>query len=242
MLLELEKFLASHQQIVNIFTSVLGPTLVFIGFFQTLKQVKIAGDNSRLAKEQAIKQQNWKEIEFLAAQVSYFNENEDIRKILKILDWSTRSIPLTIHHESRSATEDKESATKEIIVRITRPLLTSAMRTQKDGQSPVFSAEETAIRDLMDYFLANLGRFNHFVEAGAMTKESLIPYLGYWIDLLLGRKSEIMSSQNAFEIREYMNFYNFVSAEALLARYGSPVLPPTMPGKNQGSVSGKNQT
>ncbi len=197
----------------------LSPAVTAIGFVFLYKQLRINGnqlkislDNANLAQENAnllkqeyVESQKWKQIEFVAEQIDHFFDDQDNRIVMKILDWRKRSVVLTIGNTTK-------------VVKIDRTIFKSALRTA--DLSPVFSAEEASIRDLFDHFLSELGHFSHYINAGAIRKENIDPYIKYWMDLLHGRKLNIMDQDTVACIWRYLKFYNFQSAMELLLMYG----------------------
>jgi hypothetical protein len=207
----------SHEEF-KIIASFLGPIVTLGGFYFLNRQIKINGENLRLSfqssersQQEYIKAQRWKKTEFVADQVDKFFDDKENRIILKMLDWKVRTIVIPL-------------GKTEKLVRVDRNMLTNSLRRHSEGRR--FSAIEAAIRDLMDHFLGELGRFSHYIKAGTIEKEDIDNHILYWMDLLHGRKPEVMDISTVNSIWEYIICYNFESVRDLLLLYGDRPIPP----------------
>ncbi len=112
-------------------------------------------------------------MEFLAAEVSKFQDVRRVRRVLQILDWTDRRITYG---------EDGVAYGIQKPIEVTRELLASALRHHHEV--PFFQDIEVAIRDDFDAFLDGLIRFDAFVRNRLVTPREIDHFLGYWFKIV----------------------------------------------------------
>ncbi|MBD1869201.1 lipase family protein [Leptolyngbya sp. FACHB-541] len=190
--------------------------------------------------------ERWYRIEFLRKTVKEFEQDPDIWKALKILDFEEYR-----DYEIKNG-EDK------IVFRVNNELLCRALGTHEDRriyqkeidqlQQKVNAAEqgstvdeetlegykkklrqyhiETGLRDWFNKMLNGLEHFGYFVESGMFTVDEIRPWMIYWIRLIADQEYKRQDASKFYDqLYTYIHRYGFSGVIKLFERFGYRILP-----------------
>ncbi|NJO76990.1 MAG: DUF2974 domain-containing protein [Leptolyngbyaceae cyanobacterium RM1_406_9] len=190
--------------------------------------------------------ERWYRIEFLRKAVKEFEQDPEIWKALKILDFE----------EYRDyQTKDGEG---NIVFRVNNELLCRALATHEDRskyqkeidqlQQKVDAASqassvdekildgykkklrqykiETELRDWFNKMLNGLEHFGYFVESGMFTASEIRPWMIYWIRLIADQEYKRQDASKFYDqLYTYIHRYGFSGVIKLFERFGYRILP-----------------
>jgi hypothetical protein len=190
--------------------------------------------------------ERWYRIEFLRKAVKEFEQDPDIWKALKILDFEEYR-----DYEIKNG-EDK------IVFRVNNELLCRALGTHEDRriyqkeidqlQQKVNAAEqgntvdeetlegykkklrqyhiETGLRDWFNKMLNGLEHFGYFVESGMFTADEIRPWMIYWLRLIADQEYKRQDASKFYDqLYTYIHRYGFSGVIKLFERFGYRILP-----------------
>lgn len=152
--------------------------------------------------------QRWKRVEFVAAEMKLFFEDEAVKAALAMLDWSQREIALHRHRDPNDHKTDW----------VTYEITASALNTDPDA---TYDPIQTPIREIFDAFLAHLERFESFVQAKVVKESDLDPYLHYWTRLLSGNdeKSPLVRQRLLPQLWTFVSHFRYTKVVKFVSRY-----------------------
>jgi hypothetical protein len=176
--------------------------------------------------------ENWYRLEFLRKTVKEFEQDPDIWRALKILDFEEyRDYEIT-HRGQR------------IIFRVDNDLLCAALAGHEDrirrqeaidhikanGQldEEILATYqiETTLRDWFNKMLNGLEHFGYFVEAGLFTANEIRPWMIYWIRLIADRAYKRPGASKFYDqLYTYIHEYGFSGVIKLFEKFGYRILP-----------------
>jgi hypothetical protein len=190
--------------------------------------------------------ERWYRIEFLRKAVKEFEQDPDIWKALKILDFE----------EYRDY--ELENGEEKIVFRVNNDLLCRALGTHEDRrtyqkeidqlQQKVNAAEqgnsvdaetlegykkklrqyhiETGLRDWFNKMLNGLEHFGYFVESGMFTADEIRPWMIYWLRLIADQEYKRQDASKFYDqLYTYIHRYGFSGVIKLFERFGYRILP-----------------
>lgn len=183
---------------------------------------------------QYARQQQWQRIEFLRQAVREFEQDPDIHKALKILDFE----------EYRDYCIEDPAKGEPFSFHVTDELLCNALanhdqrvrfkhqidqdQTHNDLDPAILRQYqiETALRDWFNKMLNGLEHFGYFVESGLFTEKELGPWLSYWVKLI-GDPAYRRSGASRFydALYSYIHQSGFFGVQKLFERFGYRILP-----------------
>ncbi len=178
-------------------------------------------------------QQKWQHIEFLRQAIREFEQDPDIHKALKILDFEEyRDYHLSQPADARSsfrvtddllcnalACHDQRALVKQQIdyQQVNNSLDPAALRTYQI---------ETALRDWFNKMLNGLEHFGYFIESGFATAKELEPWLSYWVKLIADPVYRRPGSSKVYDaLYSYIHHSGFLGVQKLFERFGYRILP-----------------
>jgi hypothetical protein len=190
--------------------------------------------------------ERWYRIEFLRKAVKEFEQDPDIWKALKILDFEEYR-----DYEIKNGDE-------KIVFRVNNDLLCRALGTHEDRriyqkeidqlQQKVNAVEqgntvdeetlegykkklrqyhiETGLRDWFNKMLNGLEHFGYFVESGMFTADEIRPWMIYWIRLIADQEYKRQDASKFYDqLYTYIHRYGFSGVIKLFERFGYRILP-----------------
>jgi hypothetical protein len=190
--------------------------------------------------------ERWYRIEFLRKAVKEFEQDPDIWKALKILDFE----------EYRDY--ELENGEEKFVFRVDNDLLCRALGTHEDRrtyqkeidqlQQKVNAAEqgntidaetlegykkklrqyhiETGLRDWFNKMLNGLEHFGYFVESGMFTADEIRPWMIYWLRLIADQEYKRQDASKFYDqLYTYIHRYGFSGVIKLFERFGYRILP-----------------
>ena len=116
--------------------------------------------------------QKWKKTEFVAQQMKDFLGAPYASVALRLIDWEDWVVQLPDDEETEVTVTDK--------------FLCKALRQENDGE---FEDDEAYVRECFDAFWGGIDRFASFVDYGLVSRKDLLPYLEYWVRIILDLKA-----------------------------------------------------
>ena len=181
-----------------------------------------------------VQQQKWQHIEFLRHAVKEFEQDPEIHKALKILDFE----------EYRDYTISAQSGDTPTSFRVTDELLYRALAhhdqrarlRQKieidQARNTLDAADlrqyqiETALRDWFNKMLNGLEHFGYFLDSGLFTVKELEPWLKYWIKLIGDPAYRRPGSSKVYDtLYSYIHHSGFFGVQKLFEKFGYRILP-----------------
>ena len=176
--------------------------------------------------------QKWKRAEFLAAEMKQFFASARVQKALILIDWGERRFDLL---EGNPPGGISVAVTREMQVRglIPHTLLggdnADAEMMETDDSlgkdKGKFIKPEVAIRECYDAFLDGLERFASYVQTGLISKSSLRPYIGYWIEDIASPTENRGDAAWCATLLTYISFYRFNGVLWLFKEFGRDISP-----------------
>lgn len=159
--------------------------------------------------------QVWKQLEFIAEHMRYFQSDRKAKNAMLMLDWNSREIELY----------PGEDMSKDRWEEVDDSMLYQALATSRQQQTlDCLGGPLAEIRDCFDAFLGYLELFNQFIESKLISPKQLWPFVGYWLNFIGDRKAwkgpngkdEILMLQ----LWDFIYEYEYEGVIALCARYG----------------------
>jgi hypothetical protein len=176
--------------------------------------------------------ERWYRIEFLRKAVKEFEQDPEIWKALKILDFEEYR-DYEIEHNG-----------EKILFRVNNDLLCKALeghdkrkhwqktidRKKNDGTLDPEALKtyqiETEIRDWFNKMLNGLEHFGYFVESGMFTAQEIRPWMIYWIRLIADRAYKRPDASKFYDqLYTYIHEYGFSGVIRLFESFGYRILP-----------------
>lgn len=181
--------------------------------------------------------QRWHRIEFLRKTVKEFEEEPDIWKALKILDFE----------EYRDYEVDFRG--KKLVFRVDNELLCNALASHEDrikrlkyidrvkardglavSEEEQYLVErfhiETTVRDWFNKMLNGFEHFGYLVDSGMFSDQDIRPWMLYWIQLIADRDYKRPGASKFYDqLYSYINSYGFSGTLRLFERFGYRILP-----------------
>lgn len=150
--------------------------------------------------------QKWKKAEFIAKEAKEFFADKNVSRALLFLDYKENDIPIY----------DNEMEGKKSL-HYNNDLLMRSLDPERNITE--FSQEEALIRKIFDDFLTKLGFFNHYVETNLIQLKDLIPYLGYWMNILANPNKSKRNKYLMNRIWQYIDKYSQNDIRKLANRF-----------------------
>ncbi len=150
---------------------------------------------------QYIKAQKWKRAEFAVKEIKEYENKENIRFAMKMLDWN-----------------NTEYVIKGIKTIINDEKLADSLREHDKLNN--FDSTEIFIRECFDDYFISLERYNHYIESNLVTSQEFKPYLNYWLDIIGNKDNNRKPKECREAILNYLKIYNYAGVIDLLSRYG----------------------
>lgn len=157
--------------------------------------------------------QKWKKAEFVAKEAKEFFLDKNVSRALIMLDYKENDIPVY---------DNEIEGCKSL--RYNNELLMRSLDPERNITE--FSKEEALIRKIFDDFLTKLGFLNHYVETGLVLHKDLIPYFGYWMDVLANPDKSKRNKYLMNRIWLYIDKFSHDDVRKLANRFGlNPYFP-----------------
>ncbi|WAL62136.1 lipase family protein [Thermocoleostomius sinensis] len=176
--------------------------------------------------------QKWHRIEFLRKTVKEFEQEPNIWRALKILDFEEyRDYEVILGN-------------KQVVFQVTNELLCAALASHKERiirkqeidalkATGCLTEEEleryqieTTLRDWFNQLLNGLEHFGYFVESGLFTVNEIRPWMIYWIRLIADRHYKRPGASKFYDqLYNYIHEYGFAGVIQLFERFGYRILP-----------------
>jgi hypothetical protein len=176
--------------------------------------------------------QKWHRIEFLRKTVKEFEQDPNVWRALKILDFEE-------YRDYEVVLGDKR-----VVFQVTNELLCAALASHKeriirkqevDGLKATGCLTEedleryqieTTLRDWFNQLLNGLEHFGYFVESGMFTVDEIRPWMIYWIRLIADRDYKRPGASKFYDqLYTYIHEYGFAGVIQLFERFGYRILP-----------------
>lgn len=174
----------------------------------------------------------WHRIEFLRKTVKEFEQDPDIWKALKILDFEEyRDHEITYRN-------------RRIVFRVTNELLCDALASHDERIKRKYKVDEmnasgtlidelletyqieTSLRDWFNKMLNGLEHFGYLVESGMFTASEIRPWMIYWIRLIADRDYKRPGASKFYDqLYTYIHEYEFLGVIKLFEQFGYRILP-----------------
>lgn len=178
--------------------------------------------------------EKWYRIEFLRKTVREFEDDPEIRKALRILDFEEyRDYEISLpNHEQPVAFQ----VTNELLCaalgnheeRIKRKQEIDTLKAQGLLTEETLDAYqiETILRDWFNKMLNGLEHFGYFVESGLFTPTEIRPWMIYWIRLIADRAYKRPGASKFYDqLYSYTHAYGFSGVIKLFEKFGYRILP-----------------
>jgi hypothetical protein len=160
------------------------------------------------------KNQTWKRLEFVAAEMRSFFNDTAARDAMTMLDWRKKEMAL---YKYRGEGDSKP-------VNVNYELVASSLGVGPDAHH---NKEQSAIREIFERFLEFLARFEGFLKAKVVKKGDLDPYLDYWTKLISGHDvhSPEVTKQVLPQLWKFIDYYGYRDVRQFINRYHSVAFP-----------------
>jgi hypothetical protein len=194
--------------------------------------VLIAALSLAIGVYQNHQKEKWHRIEFLRQTVKEFEQDPEIWKALKILDFEEYrdyEIDLGEKRVSFQATNELLCAAlashQERIGR--KQKLDQLTATGKVDPNDLEQYQiESSLRDWFNKLLNGLEHFGYFVESGLFTINEIRPWLLYWIRLIADRDYKRPGASKVYDqLYTYIHDYEFAGVLQLFEQFGYRILP-----------------
>lgn len=174
----------------------------------------------------------WHRIEFLRKTVKEFEQDPNVWRALKILDFEE-------YRDYEVMLGDKQ-----VVFQVTNELLCAALASHKeriirkqeiDGLKATGCLTEedleryqieTLLRDWFNQLLNGLEHFGYFVESRMFTADEIRPWMIYWIRLIADRHYKRPGASKFYDqLYTYIHEYGFAGVIQLFERFGYRILP-----------------
>jgi hypothetical protein len=154
------------------------------------------------------KNEAWKRLEFVAAEMKNFYEDRAVRVAMTLLDWRKKKLALYKFRDENDLAQ----------VTVDYKIVASAL-----GVSPELKYDkvQSAIRETFERFLEFLARFEGFLAAGVIEPGDLNPYLDYWMKLISGcdARSPEVTAEVLPSLWKFIDYYGYQDVRRLISRY-----------------------
>lgn len=176
--------------------------------------------------------EQWYRIEFLRKTVKEFEQDPEIWKALKILDFEEyRDYEINQNGEKIVFQVNNELLCKALESHETRKHEQKKLDKQKrdgtlDDETFKNYQIETEIRDWFNKMLNGLEHFGYFVEARMFTAAEIRPWMIYWIRLIADRAYKRPDASKFYDqLYTYIHEYGFSGVIRLFESFGYRILP-----------------
>ena len=182
--------------------------------------------------------ERWHRIEFLRKSVREFEQDPDIWRALKILDFEEyRDYEITYQGARFIFQVNNELLCRALATHGERIEYKNAIQNLKQGASEQATSTqyqddlrnyyiETTIRDWFNKMLNGLEHFGYFVESGMFTANEIRPWMIYWIRLIADREYKRPGASKFYDqLYTYIHEYGFSGVIQLFERFGYRILP-----------------
>lgn len=145
------------------------------------------------------KAQTWQKNRFLIEQLDAFKSLESTKAMETILDWNAAKVTFG----------DKK-------IYVTDDLLKESLYTHDIKRK--FTADEFAIRDIIDEYFDSLTRLVLLCEQDLVPKKSLVLQMKYWFNILKGSTDKSKSREIVDMFHTYMEYYGYTELREFLRR------------------------
>jgi hypothetical protein len=184
------------------------------GFSNWIEIIKILGAALAfgIGLWQYRKNQAWKRLEFVAAEMRSFSSDTAVRAAMTMLDWRKKEMALFKYRG-----EDDSSR-----VTVSYEMVASSLGVHPKAH---YNKEQSAIREIFERFLEFLARFEGFLKASVVKKEDLDPYLDYWTKFISGRDahSPEVTKQVLPQLWKFIDYYGYRDVRQFINRYHNVV-------------------
>lgn len=181
---------------------------------------------------QYARKENWYRIEFLRKSVKEFEQDPEIWKALKILDFEDyrdyefvnrgKTISFRVNNDILCAalgTHDERARRKKEIDEL------KAKGTLDEATLEHYQIE-TVLRDWFNKMLNGLEHFGYFVESGLFSPQEIRPWMIYWIRLIADRNYKRPGASKFYDqLYSYIHEYGFSGVIKLFEKFGYRILP-----------------
>jgi hypothetical protein len=179
-------------------------------FSNLIEITKIAGAAIAfwIGLRQFQKNQAWKRLEFVAAEMKAFYEDDAVREAMTMLDWRKKKMTLFKYRDENDFAR----------VEVNYQIVSEALRVDPSLQ---YNKVQSAIREIFERFLEFLARFEGFLEAGLVKEKDLNPYLDYWMKLISGNDahSPEATAKVLPELWKFIDYYGYRDVRRFVNRY-----------------------
>lgn len=135
------------------------------------------------------KKMKWERTKFLSDKVESFLTDPEIKKVLTILDWNSATIVF------------KDQLLKYNDYMVMESLITHNYKT-------TYTKEEKYIRELFDYFLDELSKFQIWIDTGLIEEKQTKRFLGYYLNIMSGKRKS-KSDDYIKSLKTYIEYYGY---------------------------------
>jgi hypothetical protein len=154
------------------------------------------------------KAEAWKRLEFVAAEMKAFYDDDAVKLAMGMLDWRRKKVALFKHRGEND---------------FARAVVDYAIVASALGIDPELKYDkvQSAVREIFERFLEFLARFEGFLAAEVVQKTDLVPYLDYWIKLISGRDahSPEVTKEVLPSLWKFIDYYGYRDVRRFISRY-----------------------
>ncbi|MBE9179894.1 lipase family protein [Oculatella sp. LEGE 06141] len=190
--------------------------------------------------------EKWYRIEFLRKTVKEFEQDADIWKALKILDFEEyrdheiqhagELITFRVNNELLCRALATHAQRKIYQEQIEKKKVEIEQKTKTNGSDDEIAKHyqaalkqyqiETELRDWFNKMLNGLEHFGYFVESGMFTANEMRPWMIYWIRLIADRQYKRQDASKFYDqLYTYIHAYGFSGVIRLFESFGYRILP-----------------
>lgn len=172
--------------------------------------------------------QQWKRVEFVAAEMREFLSRQEVRLAMTMIDWASRNVNLHgsgIDAKTWPLVHRSLQSTALLPHVIKKQTGSNDLAEVADSELSAFTRDEAAIRDVFDTYLDGLERFGSFMRGGLIGERDLRPYLGYWIKDITNETADAADGEWACSLLSYIQFYGYENVQFLFAEFGYDITP-----------------
>lgn len=179
-------------------------------FSNWIEVIKIVGAGLAfwIGLRQYRKNEAWKRLEFVAAEMKTFYDDPAVKAAMTMLDWRKKKLALFKFRNEN----DLGQATVDY------KIVASALGIDPELH---YSKEQSAIRETFERFLEFLARFEGFLSAGLIEVRDLDPHLDYWMKLISGRDthSPEVTAEVMPSLWKFIDHFGYRDVRRLVNRY-----------------------
>ncbi len=177
--------------------------------------------------------ENWHRLEFLRKAVKEFEQDPEIWKALKILDFEEYRDYDTTYNGDRLIFRVTDQqlcnalATHNVRVRKQKEMDRLRHQHSLDDAAEKTYLIETTLRDWFNKMLNGLEHFGYLLESGMFGVEDLRPWMSYWIRLIADLEYRRAGSSRVYDqLYTYIHDCGFFGVLTLFERFGYRILRP----------------